>query len=825
MKNFTCSGSLASTLVSIVAAGAAVLPTVALADSAVMFIENVGQFPQGARFQVWGGGCTIWLAEDAIWVTVTERPALTTKGHGDKEVFSRSPQRGANLRVSFAGSNRHPRLEPFGRLETSVNYFLGNDPAKWRTHVPVWRGVRYVDLYPGVDLEVRGEAGRWSWRLVTKPGADLSAVRLRVEGAEEVEVRSLAGGEQGLGLRTGVGEYTLPLLAVEGGPVGHARVEAASAGCFEVVSPFAVGSSSADGALSRIGPADASELTYATYLGGSNPDHGYGIAVDGRGAAYVTGGTLSEDFPTTPGAYDSTFNGGDWDAFVVKLSPAGDRLVYATFLGGSGSDYGDGIAVDESGSAYVTGITDSDDFPTTPGAYDRTYNGGHDAFVVKLSPAGELLVYATFLGGSAYDAGHGGIAVDGSGSAYVTGWTTSSDFPTTPGAYDRTRSGYHTDDAFVVKLSASGDALVYATFLGGSDYDYGYGITVDGSGSAYVTGETKSDDFPGTPGAYNGTPGYDDAFVVKLSPAGDALIYATFLGGYGCRGKGIAVDESGAAYVTGHTASDDFPTTPGAYDSTFNGGYCDAFVVKLSPAGDSLTYATFLGGSGWDRGYDIAVDGKGSAFVTGETKSNDFPTAPGAYDRSHNGYRTNDAFLVKLSPGGDALVYGTFLGGGSWDGGYAIAVDASGLAYISGETASDDFPTTPGAFDRTNNGGYYDAFVVKLNTLVAGISRPSRSTPAIPERFLLSQNYPNPFNPVTTIAFSLPHVSPVRLEIYDVSGRKVRTLAAGHYSAGSHTLQWDGTDDAGRPVPSGVYWCRLQAGKGFVQSRKMVLLR
>lgn len=269
MKRFTCSGSLAFALVSIVAAGAAVLPTVALADSAVMFIENVGQFPQGARFQVWGGGCTIWLAEDAIWVTVMEKPALETKGHGDKEVFSRSPQRGVNLRVSFAGSNRHPRLEPFGRLETSVNYFLGNDPAKSRTHVPVWRGVRYVDLYPGVDLEVSEEAGRWSWRLVMKPGADLSTVRLRVEGAEEVEVRSLAGGGQGLVLRTGVGEYTLPLLAVEGAPTGHVGVRAVGVERFEVTAPFTTGDSPAIDRPSGIRTAETSDLTYATFLGGS----------------------------------------------------------------------------------------------------------------------------------------------------------------------------------------------------------------------------------------------------------------------------------------------------------------------------------------------------------------------------------------------------------------------------------------------------------------------------------------------------------------------------------------------------------------------------
>jgi hypothetical protein len=607
----------------------------------------------------------------------------------------------------------------------------------------VWGGVRYKDLYPGIDLEITGENGRLVQRLVARPGADLSAVRLRVEGADAVE---LAGGE-GLHLTTTVGDFTLSLLTVEGAtPDGHpanlglspAEILNLKPGTFDIASPFSLSSSLPFPAFPQDNPSD---LLYATFLGGSDQDEGKGIAVDANGAAYVTGITHSSDFPTTPGSFDTDASFGIYwgDAFVVKIAPSGSALSYASFLGGNSTDYGYGIAVDSSGNAYVTGETWSPDFPTTVEAFDTTCgtdgncNGGlNDAFVAKLNPSGTALAYATFLGGSSYECTYG-IAVDSSGNAYVTGGTWSPDFPTTVEAFD-TSCGTDGNcnnmrDAFVAKLNPAGTALAYATFLGGSDYDDGYGITVDGSGAAYVTGDTHSSDFPVTPGAfdttYNGG-GFDrgDAFVVKLNPSGSALSYATFLGGsrqdYGA---GIAVDSSGAAYVTGETVSDDFPATPGAFDTTCSSPpwyYCnwsydwDAFVVKLNPSGSALEYATFLGGHGSDGGTSIGVDASGAAYVTGGTYSGDFPITPWAFDTTLNGYK--DAFVVKLNPSGSSLLYATFLGGSDYDLGHSLAVDPSGVVYVTGGTGSSDFPVTPGAFDTTYNGGPYesDAFVVKL---------------------------------------------------------------------------------------------------------------
>ena len=712
----------------------------ALRSAPLMFIENVGQFPappggtgdQRARFQVRGGDATLYLAEGALWFTVLERPQFDlspgqtpatperfSTPHGDP------PRQGVSLKLSFVGAHPHPRLEPFTRLDTHVSYFVGRDPGKWRADVPVWGGVRYVDLYPGVDLEVTGDGGRWVWRLAIRDSQfALSNVRLRVEGAESL---TLDGDH--LRFTTALGEYTLPLLQM----VGAADTNLANPTVTgdQVALPFASATPNPQLVLSPVEvsaianpQSDASDLLYSTFLGGSSNDRGSAIAVDGAGSAYVAGYTSFSDFPTTVGAFDTSYNG-DAEAFVVKLNAAGTGLAYATFLGGNGWDAGWGIAVDEAGNAYVTGETQSSDFPTTTGAFDTSLGGHNDAFVVKLNAAGTGLAYATFLGGgSDYDRGHA-IAVDGAGSAYVTGWTDSSDFPTTAGAFDPScgtdgncdfdgQNRYR--DAFVVKLNAAGTGLAYATFLGGSRNDYGYDIAVDEVGSAYVAGYTRSSDFPTTAGAFDtsyNNGGNRDAFVVKVNADGMGLAYATFLGGSrNDYGTNIVVDRAGNAYVAGMTQSSDFPTTLGAFDTSYNGGY-DTFVVKVNVSGTGLAYATFLGGSGEDFGSPIAVDGAGSVYVTGDTDSSDFPTTVGAFDTSQNGYF--DAFLVKVNASGMGLDYATFLGGSDGDAGYAIAMDGVGSVYVTGWTDSSDFPTTVGAFDTSHN-GRLDAFVAKIRT-------------------------------------------------------------------------------------------------------------
>ena len=382
-------------------------------------------------------------------------------------------------------------------------------------------------------------------------------------------------------------------------------------------------------------------------------------------------------------------------------------LFYSTYLGGSGDDIGNSIAVDAAGNAYVTGQIQSTNFPTTLGAFQTTSSGGGDIFVTKLDPTGSGLVYSTYLGGSGFDAGLG-IAVDAAGNAYVTGGTFSTDFPTTLGAFQTTSSGGN--DAFVTKLNPTGSALLYSTYLRGA---FGESIAVDAAGNAYVAGIARPTDFPTTLGAFQtASGGGGDAFVTKLNLTGSALVYSTYLGGSDFDvARGIAIDAAGNAYVSGFTASTNFPTTLGAFQTTYGGGALDAFVAKVDPTGSVLVYSTYLGGSDIDGSVGIAVDAAGNAYVTGGTSSTNFPTTPGAFQTAGGG-----AFVTKVSPTGTGLAYSTRLGGVSGgDGGQGVAVDAAGNAYVTGGTDSTDFPTTANAFQPAYGGGPEDAFVAKLN--------------------------------------------------------------------------------------------------------------
>jgi len=698
----------------------------ALRNAPLMFIENVGQFDAGARFQVYGSNATLYLADDSLWFTMLECPRMDVAPHQmpvTPERFNAQsedkPCQGVNLKLSLVSANPAPHIEPFDRLNTHVSYFIGDNPAKWYTDVPVWGGVRYVDLYPGIDLEVTNKNERWVWRLVCGANCQstlLQDVRLRVEGADALTLEA-----EDLHLSTAIGDLTFPFLqavTANGTPLDLPPTHSAVDGD-EIIAPFST--SSSHSLPPSISPQGASDLLYSTFLGGGGDDYGYAVAVGGAGSAYVTGRTYSSDFPTTTGAFDTSLDGGS-DAFVVKVNAAGTGLAYATFLGGSSEDWGGhAIAVDGAGSAYLTGGTESSDFPTTTGAFDRScgtdgtcnFDGSFvysDAFVVKLNANGTDLAYATFLGGSSEDEG-GAITVDGASNAYVAGQTESSDFPTKAGAFDTSHNGG--TDAFVVKVNASGTDLAYATFLGGRGYDDGWAIAVDGTGSVYVASKTYSSDFPTKAGAFDTSHnGGADAFVVKVNASGTDLAYATFLGGSDWDASySIAVDGTGNAYVSGDTISADFPTTVGAFDTSHNGGR-DAFVVKLNAGGTDLDYATFLGGSSWDiGGLAIAIDSAGNAHVAGRTESSDFPTTAEAFDTTYSG--GGDAFVVKMNASGTELDYATFLGGSGEEWDHGIAMDGAGSVYVAGHTNSSDFPTTPGAFDTSYNGNW-DAFVAKL---------------------------------------------------------------------------------------------------------------
>jgi hypothetical protein len=395
---------------------------------------------------------------------------------------------------------------------------------------------------------------------------------------------------------------------------------------------------------------------------------------------------------------------------------------YTTFLGGNSAETGAGIAVNAAGNAFVAGTTQSPNFPTTTGAFARTGAAQNfsDVFVTKLNPAGSALVYSTFVGGSDLEFGRR-LAIDAAGNAYVTGQTKSSNFPTTGGAFDRSlnippncpRCATDNTDDFVFKLNAAGSALTYSTYLGGTDIDDARGIAVDGSGNAYVTGETLSVDYPTTAGAFDRTHGGDyDMFVTKLNPTGTSLVYSSFLGGAAVDNGERVALDSGGNAYLLGFSSSTDFPTTAGAFDTTANGGFDATLTKLNAAGSALVYSTYLGGDDFDSGSALAVDSAGSAYVAGGTPSTDFPTTPGAYDTTNN---AGDAFVTKFNAAGSALVYSTFVGGSAFDSFNGVVFDSAGNTWLTGGTSSADFPVTAGAPDSTFNGGG-DATIAELNS-------------------------------------------------------------------------------------------------------------
>src|SRR3989442_679598 len=507
------------------------------------FEANQGQTEPQVKFLSRGSGYTLFLTSTEAVLMLTKADAHA-KHRIPGEARLVEPEKGAGtvLRMKLLGANPAPAVAGVGELPGKSNYFVGNDPKKWRANVPTYAKIEYRDVYPGVNLVYYGNQRQLEHDFVVSPGADPKAITLAFEGMDGVAIDALGD----LVLRADGGEVRLRKPIVYQEQDGQRAViptryvlKAEREVAFEVAAYDATKPLIIDPVLA-----------YSTYLGGSGGDQGFGVAVDAVGNAYVTGFAGSSDFPTTAGAFQTAFGGGEADAFVTKLNPTGSALVYSTYLGGDGFDPGDGIAVDATGNAYVTGLTFSTNFPTTPGAFQTTPKFASDAFVVKLNAAGTALVYSTFLGGDGFDQGHG-IAVDAEGNAYATGGTSSTNFPTTTGAFRTTFGGR--SDAFVTKLNGDGSALVYSTYLGGFSSDRGNAIAVDAAGNAYVAGLTFSTNFPTTPGAVRETfGGIFDAFVTKLNPAGTALVYSTFLGGSSLdEGFGIAVDTAGSGYVAG----------------------------------------------------------------------------------------------------------------------------------------------------------------------------------------------------------------------------------------------------------------------------------
>lgn len=687
------------------------------------FIENRGQLSDEVSFYVMGSEKTLYFTPKGVTMALLNR----TKGdQGSRAAWNRWV-----VKLEFLGADADVALRGADKQQAEFNYFKGK-PEEWKTALQAFGSLIYSELWPGIDLVYTGSVNQLKYTFVVKPGADPSQIRLAYRGATGVALTKAGS----LKVDTPAGGFE------DGRPYAFQEKDGKPV---EISMTYAM-EESRDGAFTygfRIGEYDPSAplhldpqmMVYCGYIGGSNFDHGFDMAADDGGCAYIAGGTNSySGFPVKVGP-DLTYNSFG-DAFVAKIAADGKSLVYCGFIGGNDSDSAYGIGVDPAGHAYVTGYTKSTQgtFPVKVGP-DLSFNGDRDVFVAKVSTSGSALVYCGYIGGNGFDWGRG-IAADPAGNAYVTGWTdsTQATFPVLYGPDVTYNGGQY--DAFAAKVNADGKSLGYCGYIGGDENDQGEDIEVDVWGHAFVTGHTRSTQttFPVVTGpdlTHNG--GYDDVFVANVDSSGSGLAYCGYIGGaYQEYGMGIALDDQGCAYVTGYTTSDQttFPVKIGP-DLTFNGPLpsSDAFVAKVKQYGLGLDYCGYIGGIDGDDGEDIAVDHLGCAYVTGITGSDEtsFPVKAGP-DLTHNG--GNDVFAAKVYADGSSLDYCGYIGGDDTDNAYGIDVDGAGDACVAGWTWSTEasFPVRAGP-DLTHNGGTYDAFVAKIRmSLLTDVHKLSAAT-------------------------------------------------------------------------------------------------
>ncbi len=748
-----------------------VKPNVSAAASAgqkMQIAENYGKLPlsfeviQGqtdsrVKFLSRGRGYSLFLTGDEAVLTLKKSSVVSRQssvaGNGHRSVVSgrmpdtakaghRTTDNGqlttdSVLRMKLVGANAHAAVTGTDELPGKSNYFIGNDPKQWRTNVPTYAQVKYAGVYPGVDLVYYGnQGGQLEYDFAVAPGANPSAIVLDV-GAGLVPAQ---GHPRGVPLR--IADDGDLVAKTDGGevrfqkPVVYQTKTILNRQSSIDNRQFLEGRYTLDAenhVRFEVAPYDHSKplvidpvLTYGTYLGGSTSgDRGNAIAVDSSGSVYVTGYANSANFPTV-NPYDGTKKTpSSVTGFVSKINAAGTALVYSTYLGGSYYDEPEGIAIDSLGDAFVTGETGSSDFPLAH-AYQPYPSGFSTAFVTELNPTGSALVYSTYLGG-----GNEGtsIAVDSNGDAYVTGGTPYGFIPTA-NAYQATYSGF--EAVFVTKLHFNGSvlSLPYSTYLGGGNSDFGFGIAVDSSGNAYITGRTSNSAFPLKnpiqPTCGSCAAGTINAFVAEFNSTGSDLVYSTYLGGSGPdAGQAIAVDSAGNAYVTGYTYSSNFPTQNPVQSTcaSCSASASDDFAAKLSTSGTALVYSTYLGGNWYDQAYAIAVDPSGDAYVAGYSGSTDFPTWN--WLQQGTGF-CGIATVTELNPTG-SFVYSTYLGpacnAGNW--GLGIAVDYSSNAYLTGFT-DPGFPTV-NPLQGTDYSSGETGFVAKLSpgTPVVNLEPPS----------------------------------------------------------------------------------------------------
>jgi uncharacterized repeat protein (TIGR01451 family) len=737
----------------------------ALAKIPMSFEINRGQTAKQVQFLSRGAGYTLFLTRDTavLALPVPSKQAQTKQAEQPSSIGSQPlpyvaslpqlkvPSQGAPrsetvLNMQIVGANQQASITGVGKQEALSNYFIGNDPSQWHTRVPNYEKVRYTGVYPGVDLVYYGNQKQLEYDFVVKPGADPSTIALAfsggADGSKSLPLSINQNGDLVASLESGEVSFHRPVVYQREDNAVKTVVD----GRYLLTADGRVGF--------ELGAYDHSKqlvidpvLSFSTYLGGSNEDISYGITYGVRyGQPILVGSTRSADFPQVLALYP--YGGGTCgtqpcrDIFVAKYNPALTKLIFSTFIGGSNDDVPSQVTQDVFGDIFLVGYSLSTDFPVRGPVFQKTFHGGSvtgDAVVVEVESAGFYLEWSSYLGGSGDDQAFG-VAVDTPGNVYVSGHTTSTDFPVSAGAYQSTcpvDAAGGCSAAFVTKVDPYGKTLPYSTYLGGSNGlgESAYGIALDGANNVYLSGITGSPNFPTTPGAYKTQCGSDglcngtfDGFVTQLNTTGTQVLASTFLGGSNFDYTAGIVVKPTAIYVSGSTVSSDFPTTGNAAQSSYGGGSAgcvvstgvcgDATVSKLNTSLTSLQYSTYLGGSGDDNpGMSMAVDTNGYMYVTGQTDSPNFPQV----DTMQAGYGggSSDAFITQLTPTG-SFGYSTYFGGNGADFGYRLALDPSNNVYVTGGTISTNLAVTSHApqktcgTDGTCNGGFSDAWFAKV---------------------------------------------------------------------------------------------------------------
>jgi len=611
----------------------------------------------------------------------------------------------AALRIRLEGAQPSPRLVAEDRLPGVSHYFIGSDPAAWRTGIPHYARVRAIDVYPGIDLVYYGNHQELEFDLVIEAGGDPSGIVLALDGARKIEI----DGSGDLLADLGTGEVRMRRPNIY---QGSRDEKEPIDGRFIMRGQNRVGFDVAPYDPDRPLVIDPS-VVYSTYFGGNNWDVGGTITVDSAGYVYFFGSTHSANVPMVNALYP-TYRGGDYDVVVAKLNPAGNTLLFSTYFGGNAWDTGATIAVDSDGDIYITGVTDSMNFPLVSPLQSRFGGAGTDgfgdAFVTKMKGDGSALLYSTYLGGARADHSRS-IAVDAGKNTYVLGVTESANFPTV-NPYQSTLRGPW--DAFLSKINADGSAFVYSTFFGGSGSDFGGDLAVTGAGVASIVGNTNSaSDFPLANAYQTSFGGGGDAFVTKFDASGQSLIFSTYLGGsYEDVVMSVGMDASQAVYVAGRTQSTNFPTA-NPYQGSYGGGDWDGFVSAFAPDGSSLHFSTYLGGSGYEEIREIVIGSAGNAHVAGQTDSPNFPLVNPVQASPGGG---SEAFASVFSTDGSGLVFSTCIGGSNGDCANSVRLDGDGNIYLAGGTESTNFPTLNALVPIAPGGGDY--WIAKIEAVV-----------------------------------------------------------------------------------------------------------